>query len=64
MEYFLRGCTKEYQLKNIIVANYKATQTFRISVDDDIKEVSMEMVSKEGLYWYPLCALTTDLSDI
>ena len=64
MKYYLLGCSRKYQLNNIITARYRATNHFNIEADGEIRVVKVDMVSEEGLYWYPLCGLTRELSEV
>ena len=62
MKYYLRGCTMEYQLQNVIKPKYRATNKVKTTADGEIQIIEVEMVSENGTSWYPLSALTTELS--
>jgi len=64
MKYYLRGCTMEYQLQNVINPKYRAINKVKTIADGEIQIIEVEMVSENGTSWYPLSTLTTELSTI
>ena len=62
IRYYLRGCTMEYQLQNVINPKYRAINKVKTIADGEIQIIEVEMVSENGTSWYPLSTLTTELS--
>jgi hypothetical protein len=56
--YYLKGCTKEHQLDNPIIAKYEKEVIHHLKVDGEIVEKLTRCFSQNGYTWYPIETLT------
>ena len=63
MKYYIKGCSRKYQLANIIHPKLSKTRKYKIMLDGEETEAEVNLVSENGTSWYPIETLTTEISD-
>ena len=62
MKYYLAGCSRAYQQQNIIDTKHRGVHAFTTLLDNELVEIKYDIVSSDGIAWYPLNTLTTELA--